>query len=58
MANGAITNTELAGVTAETVMATTSKTLRVGLSTPSGAGEALISLSSVVVFCVRQKRKV
>ena len=44
-------------MTAETVMATTSKTLSVGLSTPSGAGEALISLSSVVIFGRRQKRK-
>jgi hypothetical protein len=58
MAKGAITKTELAGVTAETVMATTSKTLRVGFSTPLGVGEVLISLSSVVVLGVRQKRKV
>lgn len=37
---GAITNTELAGVTADTVIATTSNTLKVGFNTPSGVEES------------------
>lgn len=41
-----MTKTELAGVTAETVMATTSNTPSVGFSALSGAGEELMSLSS------------
>lgn len=43
MANGAMTNTELAGVTPDTVMATTSNTPRRGLSALAGASLELMA---------------
>ncbi|MNF05560.1 hypothetical protein D3C80_2053180 [compost metagenome] len=49
MAKGAMTNTELAGVTAETVMATTSSMPRLGLSALS-----CMSFSSNCYWGLRQ----
>jgi hypothetical protein len=46
MANGAMTNTELAGVTAETVMATTSGIPRRCLSALAGTSLELMAFSS------------
>ncbi|MNE71526.1 hypothetical protein D3C80_1674060 [compost metagenome] len=46
MAKGAMTNTELAGVTEDTVMAITSGTLSVGLSSGAGALQDVICSSS------------